>query len=115
MTRATPRSRPVPLHREVHPRLDIEGCFGCHATSVTFAPVPGGSRDTTSHMRQQEKDLTRYARKRKAGEQPDGTTKKMMDRSEKKQDLWERREQDLADYNPPEATAKVKKALTNKV
>lgn len=108
-------SRPVPLHRETHPLLDVEGCFGCKAVTIGFGPVPGGARDKTSHLRQREKDLHRYRDKRQAGEHPDGTTRQAMDRSDRKQDLWSRREQDVADYNPPEAVAKIKKALVNKV
>jgi hypothetical protein len=32
-------SRPVPLHREKHPRLDVAGCFGCKATGLMFTGV----------------------------------------------------------------------------
>ncbi len=28
--------RPVPLHREKHPDLDVEGCFGCKAAGIRF-------------------------------------------------------------------------------
>lgn len=31
--------RPVPLHREKHPSLDVDGCFGCKAASVGFVGV----------------------------------------------------------------------------
>lgn len=30
------RQRPVPLHREKHPDLDVEGCFGCRAAGIRF-------------------------------------------------------------------------------
>lgn len=26
--------RPVPLHREVHPHLDVDGCYACRVSSV---------------------------------------------------------------------------------
>lgn len=32
-------SGPVPLHRRTHPNLDVEGCFGCKAASVSFGGV----------------------------------------------------------------------------
>jgi hypothetical protein len=78
--------------------------------------VPGGARDARtgiSRVNQRERDLHRYREKRRAGEQPDGTTKAAMDRSERKQDLWARREGDMLDYNSPQAIKKVKRALTN--
>lgn len=31
--------RPVPLHREKHPNLDVEGCFGCKAANVSFGGI----------------------------------------------------------------------------
>jgi hypothetical protein len=106
------------LHqRRKHP-VPVEGCWGCKAATISFGTVPGGARDERTgigRLRQQEKDLHRYREKRRAGEQPDGTTKKAMDRSERKQDLWVRREQDVVDYNPPEAAKKVKRSLVNKV
>lgn len=27
-------SRPVPLHREVHPHLDADGCYACRVSRV---------------------------------------------------------------------------------
>lgn len=30
-------TRPVPLHRETHPDLDVEGCFGCKAAGIRFS------------------------------------------------------------------------------
>jgi hypothetical protein len=111
-------SRSVPIHREKHSELDVANCWACKAASISFGTVPGGTRDERtgiSRLRQQEKDLHRYREKRRAGEQPDGTTKKAMDRSERKQDLWVRREQDVVDYNTPEAAKKVKRSLVNKV
>jgi len=94
----------------------VPGCFGCKIGTVGFGTVPGASIDSKNQhsvIRQREKDLDRYREKRRAGERPDGTTKKAMDASEKKQDLFERRESDLRDYNPPEAVNKVKRSLTN--
>jgi hypothetical protein len=28
--------RPVPLHRETHPDLDVEGCLGCKLVGLRF-------------------------------------------------------------------------------
>lgn len=28
--------RPVPLHREKHPDLNVSGCFGCKAAGIRF-------------------------------------------------------------------------------
>lgn len=33
------RKRPVPLHKEKHPDLDVDGCFGCKAASISFGGV----------------------------------------------------------------------------
>lgn len=102
-------------HLETHP-TQVDGCFGCKAMTISFGTVPGGAKDAknqVSAFKQREKDLHRYREKRRAGEQPDGTTKEAMEKSARKQDLFEKREDDLRDNNPPEAVTKVKKALIN--
>ena len=32
-------TRPVPLHRETHPDLDVKGCFGCKAAGIAFTGI----------------------------------------------------------------------------
>ena len=102
-------------HKLKHPDY-VDGCFGCKLTTINFGTVPGGAKDRRTHiseLKQREDDLHRYREKRRAGEQPDGTTKAAMDRSERKQESWVVKEQDLIDYNPPEVVKKTKRALTN--
>lgn len=104
------------IHQRTHPALDNAGCFGCKIASISFGTVPGGAKDAmngTSSLRQQEKDLNRYREKRRAGEQPEGTTRKAMARSEHKMALWERHEKSITDNNPPEAVSQTKRALLN--
>lgn len=105
----------MPHHRERHPTF-TEGCLPCKLLTVGVGTVPGGAKDQrnqVSTFKQKERDLSRYADKRKAGEQPDGTTQAAMEATEKRQALWERREQDLRDHNPPEKVREIKKSLTN--
>jgi hypothetical protein len=106
----------VSLHRRTtHPDF-IEGCFGCKIATIAFGTVPGAHKDARtgiSKVNQREKDLHRYRAARQAGVQPDGTTKAKLDESERKQDLWDRRQNDVIDYNHPDAVAKVKRSLTN--
>ena len=109
-------SRPVPLHRETHPFLDIEGCFGCKATGIYFGAIEGGQSSRAreiSHSKGVERSLHRYRDKRQAGERPSGTTKHAMDKSEKMEDLWERNENRISEENDKTQVAEIKKALTN--
>lgn len=104
------------IHRRTHPNLDVEGCFGCKASSINFGTVPGAHKDSKtriSRLSQREKELSRYAEKRKAGEQPDNTTFEGMEATERRAEIFSRRERDLRDENPPEVVDKAKKALTN--
>lgn len=110
-------ARPVPLHREKHPDLDVEGCFGCKATGITFGTVPGGAREKATGIgygRDIEKGLNRYRELRQAGEQPSGITLKAQAEDRKKKMLWEKHEASLKDENPPETVKSVKKSLLNK-
>ena len=62
-------------HRETHPNLDVEGCFGCRVAGVQM-----GSNSTTTRgegvaiINQREKnwskDMPAYKRLRKEGLQP---------------------------------------------
>lgn len=70
-------------HRETHPNLDVEGCFGCRVAGVSF-----GSNSTTSRgakvaeinqrAKNWDKDMPAYKRLRQQGYQPkniDGAAK----------------------------------------
>lgn len=110
-------SRPVPLHRETHPNLDVPGCFGCKATGISFGTVPGAHKDNkrgTSYLRGRERALERYAEKRKAGEQPDGTTPEALAKYERKVATWERNEKAITDWNEPAKVKAAKRALLNR-
>lgn len=62
-------------HAEVHPDLNVEGCFGCKVAGVSF-----GSNSTTTRgrrvaeinqtARNWDKDMPAYKRLRKNGLQP---------------------------------------------
>ncbi len=105
----------MPHHRERHPTF-TEGCLPCKLLTVGVATVPGGAKDARtgiSKLNEREDDLHRYREKRRAGEQPDSTTRKGMEATEKRTALYEKRERDLRDHNPPEKVAQIKKSLTN--
>jgi hypothetical protein len=64
-------------HRETHPNLDVEGCFGCKVTglSVAASATPSrrdGRRAATINHKDKvlEKDLDAYKRLRQEGLQP---------------------------------------------
>lgn len=64
-------------HRETHPNLDVEGCFGCKVAglSVAASATPtrrGGARAATINQKDRvlEKDLYAYKRLRQEGLQP---------------------------------------------
>ena len=96
-------------HRERHPEF-TEGCLPCKLLTVSVSSNDPDIR----FLRQRETDLHRYREKRKAGEQPDGTTRKAMERSEKKQVAWERSEKKLIDSNPPEVVSQLRKSALNR-
>ena len=102
-------------HQETHPSY-VEGCFGCKISTINFGTVPGGQKDSRTNISiysQREKDLHRYREKRRAGEQPDGTTKEAMDRSERKQDLWAAKEDVIRDSVDEATVASMKRSMTN--
>lgn len=108
--------RPVPLHREKHPLLNSPNCFGCKAASIRIATVPGGSKDERSglnRVREWDQSLHRYRDKVQAGENPDGTSKAALDKYDQKVALWERKQREIADHNPPEVVKQTKRALLN--
>ena len=107
-------SRPVPLHRETHPHLDEEGCFGCKATSIGFGAVPDGGSNRSrvaDHAKMVEGELHQYRDMRNRGENPGGTTKKAMERTKYKHRLWEDHADSIKDFNPPEKVKQIAGAL----
>ena len=62
-------------HREVHPTLDVEGCFGCRIAGVSFAASSMPSRKIDNNRieateRQWSKDMDAYKRLKQDGLQP---------------------------------------------
>lgn len=103
------------IHRRTHP-TPVEGCDPCKWASVNFGTVPGAHKDSKtriSRLNRREKELFRYAEKRKAGEQPDNTTFEGIEAAERRSEMFDRREKDLRDENPPEVVKQIKKAVTN--
>ena len=64
-------------HRETHPDLDVEGCFGCKVAGVRMGANSTTTRgaavsETKARARRWEKDMPAYKRLRKNGLQPRG-------------------------------------------
>lgn len=62
-------------HRETHPNLDVEGCFGCKVANVRVAPnhtTTGGERAAQINATESrwQKDMPAYKRLRADGLQP---------------------------------------------
>jgi hypothetical protein len=65
-------------HQEVHPHLDVEGCFGCRVASVAFAASAAPSRSAgAAHAqwvneteKRWHKDMAAYKRLVRDGVQP---------------------------------------------
>jgi hypothetical protein len=62
-------------HRETHPNLDVEGCFGCRIANVRVAPnhtTTGGERAAQINATEArwQKDMPAYKRLRQDGLQP---------------------------------------------
>ncbi len=62
-------------HRETHPNLDVEGCFGCRIANVRVAPnhtTTGGERAAQINATEARwhKDMPAYKRLRQDGLQP---------------------------------------------
>lgn len=62
-------------HRETHPNLDVEGCFGCRIANVRVAPnhtTTGGERAAQINATEArwQKDMPAYKRLRADGLQP---------------------------------------------
>lgn len=62
-------------HRETHPNLDVEGCFGCRVAGVSFGANESTTRGAVvKAINQREKgwnrDMPAYKRLRQQGLQP---------------------------------------------
>jgi hypothetical protein len=62
-------------HQEVHPHLDVDGCFGCRVAGVSFAASAMPSRKADSNRidateRQWSTDMDAYKRLKRDGLQP---------------------------------------------
>jgi len=70
-------------HRETHPNLDVDGCFGCKIAHVAVSSDAMPNRKNRSHQineteRRWDKDMAAYKRLRNDGLQPkkiDGAAK----------------------------------------
>lgn len=96
--------------------MDKPGCFGCKAVTISFGAVPGGARKAgreKAAIQQREKGLIKYAERRKAGEQPDGTTLKQIEEFDRRMDTIEKMEPTLREDNPPEVVDKLVNANRN--
>lgn len=61
------------IHQQVHPDLDVDGCFGCRIASVGITPSALGSSDARAknHVEKQwDADIPAYRRLRANGVQP---------------------------------------------
>lgn len=104
------------IHRRTHPTY-VEGCDPCRWATVSVGTVPGGARDErigASFNRQREKDLNRYRDKRRAGEQPDGTTREAMDRYDRRIGSWEKAESKLREDMDAGTVKQIEKTTLNK-
>lgn len=104
------------LHRRrTHPKY-VEGCFGCKLGTISVGTVPGGARDRRtgiSAKNNYESDLHHYRERRRAGEQPDGTTRVAQEKYERRVANWEKSERTLKNDNPPERVESLRKATFN--
>lgn len=62
-------------HRETHPDLDVEGCFGCRVAGVAFGANSTTSRgarveEINNREKNWQKDMPAYKRLRANGLQP---------------------------------------------
>jgi hypothetical protein len=62
-------------HRETHPNLDVEGCFGCRVSGISFGANPSTTKGQevakiNQRAKNWDKDMPAYKRLRKNGLQP---------------------------------------------
>lgn len=105
------------IHQRKHPRLDVPGCYGCHISGISWGAVPGGTRPggkAKAWITKREKGLEKYAQRRKAGEQPDGTTLEKIEAYDRRVATYERMEKDLREDNPKERVDQLAKSTFNR-
>ena len=64
-------------HAEVHPGLDVEGCFGCKVTGIRMGANSTTTRgadvaETNARAKRWDRDMPAYKRLRQQGYQPRG-------------------------------------------
>lgn len=59
--------RPVPLHRETHPFLDVQGCFGCKIANVKIGGVHRFKREREEGYTQADVKRDIYFEARRTG------------------------------------------------
>ena len=105
------------IHQRIHPLLDEEGCYPCKISGINWGAVPGGTRPggkAKAFIRHREKGLLKYAERRKAGEQPDGTTLEKIEQYDRRVGTYEKMENDLREDNPKERIDQLAKSTFNK-
>jgi hypothetical protein len=101
--------------RRTHPSY-VDGCFGCKASTIGFGEVPGGNRpqgQKKQKIQRRAKGLDEYARRRKAGEQPDGTSLEKIQAYDRRMDTFHRIEADLREDNPKDRVDNLQKSASN--
>lgn len=104
------------IHQRTHPSLDVEGCYGCRISGIHWGAVPGGTRPggrAKRFLERRERGLIKYAERRKAGEQPDGTTLEKIEAYDKRMDTYQRMEKDLREDNPKERVDQLERSISN--
>lgn len=92
-------------------------CFIHKLKSISFGTIPGGAKDqrtNISHGREVERGLDRFRERKKAGENPSGTTMEAHRKDSYRKSLWEKHEKELTETNDPNTVKKVKRSLVNK-
>lgn len=104
------------IHQRVHPELNEEGCYGCKISGISWGAVPDGTRPggkAKAWIIKREKGLEKYAERRKAGEQPDGTTLEKIEKYDKRMDTYQKLEKNLREDNPKERVDQLEKSVRN--
>jgi hypothetical protein len=104
------------IHQRKHPTF-VEDCFGCKAATVSFATVPGARKDSRngiSQIKRRGKGLDAYRERRRAGEQPDGTTLEQIEATDRRVDTFQKLEPELREANAPEVVDSFAKRVANK-
>jgi len=81
------------IHQRTHPTLDVEDCYTCKISTVTFGAVPDGTRPASigkKNYQQLKRDVEAYEGARKAGLRPDSSTKAGVEKLERRLESEER-------------------------